>query len=37
MGIEWLYRLMSEPKRLKRQVKLPFFAAQVIQAKFFQK
>ena len=37
MGIEWLYRLVSEPKRLKRQIKLPFFAAQVIQAKFFQK
>lgn len=37
MGIEWLYRLMAEPKRLKRQMKLPFFAIQVIQAKLFQK
>lgn len=33
MGIEWLYRLMAEPKRLKRQIILPMFAAQVIQEK----
>jgi N-acetylglucosaminyldiphosphoundecaprenol N-acetyl-beta-D-mannosaminyltransferase len=37
MGLEWLYRLMSEPKRLKRQIQLPLFAIQVIKAKLFQK
>ena len=28
-GLEWLYRLLSEPSRIKRQIKLPLFAAQV--------
>ncbi len=37
MGIEWLYRLMAEPKRVKRQIMLPVFAAQIIQEKLFQK
>ena len=37
MGIEWLYRLLSEPKRLKRQINLVFFAAQIIQAKLARK
>lgn len=25
MGIEWLYRLLSEPKRFRRQLALPYF------------
>jgi N-acetylglucosaminyldiphosphoundecaprenol N-acetyl-beta-D-mannosaminyltransferase len=33
LGLEWLYRLFSEPSRIKRQLKLPFFAAQVLAAK----
>lgn len=32
-GLEWLYRLMAEPKRLKRQRVLPVFAAHVLWAK----
>ncbi|MDY7000441.1 MAG: WecB/TagA/CpsF family glycosyltransferase [Thermodesulfobacteriota bacterium] len=30
-GLEWLYRLLSEPKRLARQKVLPVFAAQVMR------
>ncbi len=33
LGLEWLYRLISEPKRLRRQLVLPVFAWRVIQAK----
>jgi N-acetylglucosaminyldiphosphoundecaprenol N-acetyl-beta-D-mannosaminyltransferase len=33
-GLEWLYRLISEPKRLKRQLVLPLFAYRVILLKF---
>ncbi|MGE5416738.1 MAG: WecB/TagA/CpsF family glycosyltransferase [Acidobacteriota bacterium] len=29
-GLEWLYRLVSEPSRIKRQIVLPLFAAKVI-------
>ncbi len=34
MGLEWFYRLISEPKRIKRQAKLPLFAIQVLIQKF---
>lgn len=34
LGLEWLYRLLSEPSRIKRQLKLPLFAVQVLAAKF---
>ena len=34
MGLEWFYRLISEPKRIKRQAKLPLFAIQVLIRKF---
>jgi len=34
LGLEWLYRLLTEPKRIKRQKVLPIFAAKVIIAKF---
>ncbi len=30
-GLEWLFRLISEPSRLKRQMILPLFAAQTIR------
>jgi N-acetylglucosaminyldiphosphoundecaprenol N-acetyl-beta-D-mannosaminyltransferase len=33
LGIEWLYRLMKEPKRLKRQMALPQFLAKVLFSK----
>ncbi len=32
-GIEWLYRLMKEPKRLKRQMALPQFLVKVLFSK----
>lgn len=32
-GLEWFYRLMSEPARIRRQAKLPLFAAQVAMKK----
>lgn len=35
-GLEWLYRLISEPKRLKRQIVLPLFAYLVLFSKFKQ-
>ena len=28
-GLEWLYRLIAEPKRIRRQINLPVFAMQV--------
>jgi N-acetylglucosaminyldiphosphoundecaprenol N-acetyl-beta-D-mannosaminyltransferase len=34
-GIEWLYRLATEPKRITRQWVLPLFAAQIISAKIW--
>jgi N-acetylglucosaminyldiphosphoundecaprenol N-acetyl-beta-D-mannosaminyltransferase len=34
LGLEWLYRLLAEPKRWKRQLVLPVFAGKVIQEKF---
>lgn len=34
LGLEWLYRLLSEPSRIKRQRVLPFFAFQVLWARF---
>jgi N-acetylglucosaminyldiphosphoundecaprenol N-acetyl-beta-D-mannosaminyltransferase len=30
MGIEWLYRLMSDPKRIKRQLNLPRFLLRIL-------
>ncbi|UWG97172.1 WecB/TagA/CpsF family glycosyltransferase [Dehalobacter sp. DCM] len=32
-GIEWLYRLISEPSRIRRQVVLPLYLMRVIQQK----
>ncbi len=33
LGIEWLYRLLKEPKRLKRQLALPKFLMRVLFSK----
>ena len=33
LGMEWLYRLMKEPKRLKRQLALPQFLLKVLFSK----
>jgi N-acetylglucosaminyldiphosphoundecaprenol N-acetyl-beta-D-mannosaminyltransferase len=33
LGLEWLYRLIADPKRIKRQRILPLFAAQVVLEK----
>ncbi len=30
LGLEWLYRLINEPKRIKRQILLPIFMLKVI-------
>jgi len=32
-GLEWFYRLMVEPKRIKRQIVLPLFVIKVLLAK----
>lgn len=36
-GLEWFYRLICEPKRIKRQIKLPIFAVQVLLSKLLYK
>ena len=33
IGLEWFYRLISDPKRVKRQKVLPVFAAQILLEK----
>ena len=33
MGLEWFYRLIREPKRIRRQIVLPVFASKVIKEK----
>jgi N-acetylglucosaminyldiphosphoundecaprenol N-acetyl-beta-D-mannosaminyltransferase len=33
IGLEWLYRLLSDPRRIKRQQALPLFAALVLWSK----
>jgi len=35
LGLEWFYRLMKEPKRFRRQLKLPLFMLIVIKEKIF--
>jgi len=32
-GLEWFYRLVTEPKRLRRQLVLPVFAFNVVKEK----
>ena len=33
LGLEWLYRLLAEPKRIKRQILLPLFVIRVLGAR----
>lgn len=33
VGMEWFYRLMKEPKRIKRQIALPLFLLEVARSK----
>lgn len=35
LGLEWLYRLLKQPWRLKRQMALPVFVYLVLKEKFF--
>lgn len=35
IGLEWLYRLMKEPSRFKRQIVLPRFAFEILKEKIF--
>jgi len=35
MNLEWLYRLICEPGRLKRQIALPLFMIRVLKSKYF--
>lgn len=35
LHLEWLFRLLQEPSRWRRQMALPFFALRVLAAKFF--
>lgn len=37
MGLEWFYRLISEPKRIRRQIMLPVFAFNVLKEKIMGK
>jgi len=36
-GLEWFYRLVKEPKRIRRQLVLPVFALKVLKEKFANK
>jgi len=33
LGLEWLYRLISDPSRIKRQIVLPLFLIRVMLEK----
>ena len=37
LGLEWLYRLLKEPHRIKRQIRLPLFFLQVLKARVLKK
>ena len=37
LGLEWFYRLISEPKRIKRQLVLPRFALEVLRERTLNK
>ena len=36
VGLEWFYRLITDPKRIRRQIVLPVFAWMVIKEKFLK-
>ena len=35
LNLEWFYRLLKEPKRIRRQIQLPIFSFMVLKQKFF--
>lgn len=37
LNLEWFYRLVNEPKRIRRQIQLPVFALMVLKQKFFSR
>ena len=37
LALEWLYRMLTQPRRLARQTALPLFALQVARAAFFNR
>lgn len=37
LGLEWFHRLLMQPTRIKRMIKLPFFLVQVMQFRKIQK
>ena len=37
LGLEWLYRLICEPRRIKRMIKLPLFVLAVARKRLFGK
>lgn len=37
LNLEWFYRLLMEPKRIKRQILLPVFVLMVLKQKFFSR
>lgn len=37
LNLEWFYRLLKEPKRIKRQIQLPIFALMVLKQKFLSR
>lgn len=36
LNLEWFYRLVNEPKRIRRQIQLPIFALMVLRQKWFK-
>lgn len=37
LGLEWLYRLMTQPSRIGRMAKLPVFLVSAVRAKIKEK
>jgi N-acetylglucosaminyldiphosphoundecaprenol N-acetyl-beta-D-mannosaminyltransferase len=37
LNLEWMYRLLSEPNRIKRQICLPLFVGQVLKSKYLSR
>jgi len=37
LNLEWFYRLLMEPARIKRQISLPLFVLRILKEKYFRK
>jgi N-acetylglucosaminyldiphosphoundecaprenol N-acetyl-beta-D-mannosaminyltransferase len=37
LNLEWFYRLLNEPSRIRRQIQLPVFALMVLKQKWFNR